>query len=185
MTEIIFEYRWLILISSEILFWCTFILFLVLRYLYNSGAQNFFLVISIINQFLNIPLAAFDYYQIRHVSMFQISILLLYIYAITRGRRDIYKLDKLILRNVASIKNNSFRSTVRSPLEHLLSGDIHAKIERRKFYLHLIVYFLAQIFVFSGHQSYQPINQFWTVFIIIDGLWSLSFTFFQYDKNAN
>ncbi|MRH43690.1 hypothetical protein GH741_13515 [Aquibacillus halophilus] len=182
MIEFIFEYRWLILIGSEVIFWCTFIIFLVLRYLYDSKAQNLFLALSILNQFLNIPLAALDYYNIQRISFFQISVLFIYIYAITRGRKDMYKLDLFILRKVAKIKNNSGRGINCRPLENA-SGLIHAKIERQKFYIHLLLYLLTHVFFFFSNPQYSIISMFWSVFLLIDALWSFSFTFFRYDKN--
>ncbi len=171
MVSFIMEYKWHLLISSEIVFWLTFCIFLLLRYWFHSRGQLFFLYISIVNQFLNIPLACLDFVHTGHVSLFQMVILGLYIYAIIRGPIDMVRLDHYIQLKVAKWKSN--RSYTRSITVQYEFISNYPSVLRNKFYLHCGLFIIAQvILVIDIH-----FHTFWLIFLIIDGIWALSFHF--------
>ncbi|MDL4841079.1 hypothetical protein [Aquibacillus rhizosphaerae] len=178
MIDFILEHKWLILVISEILFWLSFIIFLILRYWYNSRIQLFFLGLSIVNQFLNIPLAALDYIYTGHASLFHFIVLFIYGYAILRGPKDMLHLDHYIQKITEKWKNQTpYRGSTIIRSTHTSDFiNYYSTMLRKKFYIHLLLFVFFQVILlpFSNYHL-TNLKTVWLFALLIDGLWSMTF----------
>lgn len=181
MVNYIIEFKWVILISSEVMFWLTFIIFLLLRYWFESRGQFIFLYLSIANQFLNIPLAAIDYIYTGQTSAFHFVILIIYIYAILRGPKDMQKLDMYIRNKVLQWKKKRLNRRTASPFPSASFLDSYPKLLRIKIGLHLCLFLGFQLIISTTPHNLviDRLSSFWTMVVIIDGIWSLTLSFAQ------
>ncbi|MCT2534910.1 hypothetical protein NC661_17750 [Aquibacillus koreensis] len=176
MIQYILEYKWIILVGSEILFWLSFIIFLLLRYWYEAKGQVFFLWFSILNQFVNLPLGAIDYIHFRRITLFHIIIVCIYMYAIFRGPKHMLELDKLIKLYTSRWKNKApYRgsSMVRASAQTDYFRT-YSTVLKRKFVVHGCLWFVMQVYLLVI-QCPPTVFIVWTCILIIDGLWSFSY----------
>ncbi|MCJ8008217.1 hypothetical protein ACFFF5_11310 [Lederbergia wuyishanensis] len=144
MIEIISTYKWHLLITMEVLFWIAFITFLVLKYWFETKAKVIFLAFTIIFECLDLPLAVMDYVNTGRISFFQITILLVYFYALTFGNQNVQKLDLYIKRKIMELKGKPLPIQDKR-LPSIQSKKEYAKSVKQGFLLHVSVFLVIHI----------------------------------------
>ncbi|MBW8351524.1 hypothetical protein K0H71_19080 [Bacillus sp. IITD106] len=144
MLEIISTYKWHLLITLEVLFWIAFLTFLVLKYWFETKAKVIFLAFTFIFECMDLPLAVMDYVNTGRISFFQITILLVYFYALTFGNQNIQKLDLYIKRKVMEIKGKPMQFEDKR-LSVANSYKNNAKAIKQGFLLHIGVFFVFHL----------------------------------------
>ncbi|MBD7937009.1 hypothetical protein H9655_08195 [Cytobacillus sp. Sa5YUA1] len=140
--DFILDHKWAFLITAEVIFWLSILAFLILRYWFKLDKWSFlFLGIFLLNDIWIATMGYMDYRRTGEFSSYQIIILIVIIYAFTYGKSDFKKLDHFIKRKVAQWKGESV--SIDKPAK--LSGREHAALERKQFFLHLLVFVLAHI----------------------------------------
>lgn len=206
MIEFIINHKWYFFIIGEVIFWSSLIGFLLLRYAFDlKQLSKYAIVIWLASDLWLLTIGILDYTQTGTFDRFQIIILIFLIYAFTFGKNDFKRLDGWIKKAVARWKcgtppQNDAGSDGR------LYGTAHAKSERRKFYVHLIIYIAAHagFILFQGYDvtsvaelvnnldaandggspdgetelisSISGISAIWTFILLIDFIWSFSYT---------
>ncbi|WP_141201603.1 hypothetical protein [Paludifilum halophilum] len=191
------EYKWYILITAEVLFWVFSISFLILRYWFQlNRASLIFLVLFIANDLFILSLAVLDYMRTGEFSNYQLIIAAILIYALTYGKKDFKKLDAYLKEKVEQWKN-PFRYTgqnthkpktahkgSKAPTGGNLDWE-HARKERKNWFKHLFIYAIAHGIYFLinllkleiiSFETLSNISSIWTIILVVDGLYSLSFT---------
>ncbi|MBU8880336.1 hypothetical protein BGM26_15395 [Bacillus sp. FJAT-29790] len=200
MLELISTYKWPLLVSLEVLFWVTFIVFLILKYWFQAKINIIFLVLTVISECFDLPLAVLDYVNTGRFSLFQVVIFISYIYALLFGKNNMRKLDRLIQRKVMVMKERSFPLVDKQhPLT--LAEQNHAMTVRKGFYFHFLIFciahllFIVEIGITSTSSSYisdflnwlgnyhfqffqnEAINRassIWRLILIINGIMAVS-----------
>lgn len=108
--------EWLFFVISEGLTWIFLGIFLFNRYTLRFVRLNrLFLTLIIFCTIFQFGLVFIDYYITKHISLFQIIIILFIVYAMTLGSADIQRLDKYLLSkftNHRSVMNEDLYSYV-------------------------------------------------------------------------
>ncbi|MBS4197379.1 hypothetical protein [Lederbergia citri] len=144
MLEIISTYKWHFLITLEVLFWIAFFTFLVLKYWFETKAKVIFLAFTFIFECMDLPLAVMDYVNTGRISFFQITVLLVYFYALTFGNQNIQKLDLYIKRKVMEIKGKPLQFEDKR-LPAVSSNKNYAKSIKHGFLLHFSVFLVFHL----------------------------------------
>ncbi|KKB41390.1 hypothetical protein ACFSCZ_17475 [Siminovitchia sediminis] len=200
MMDFLMQYKWLIVIIAEILFLVFAGLFFIMRYWFRKNAVGFaFIILLILNELFLAFLAIYDYLQTGTLDSFQIITAIFYIYLIFEGKKDFKRLDHYFKKKVASWKGETVPDlqTSESAVEKKY-GRAHAKEEREGWYIHLVIFVIAQIVFwnidnFTGWQDFNlnqigeffqiyedpkinQVNAVWGVILFIDFIWSFSYT---------
>ena len=173
-----------VLIASEIIFFVFVGLALLLRYWFRlKKASIIAFIIVILNELAVFAIGVFDYIEVGTFSQFQMLIIIFIIYAILFGKSDFKKLDRWIQKKVAKLKGEPIPDFGEES-KRKLYGKEHAKEERKGFYQHLIIFVIAQICFFlmlhfipmENTDLIAGISNVWTKVLIIDFIWSFSYT---------
>lgn len=147
MVEFVHQYLWELFIAVEVVFWLCIVLFLLLRYVFNwRKVSVWILPIFILSVLADVYLGWVDYKATGEFSIFQFIIVIFVIYAVTSGLSDFRRLDAYIQRKIAKWKGQSEPElSVKLPPRY---GREHARHERRGWYMHVLMFCLAQIVFF-------------------------------------
>ncbi|GGA36565.1 hypothetical protein GCM10007416_06860 [Kroppenstedtia guangzhouensis] len=199
-TEFVLDHKWYFFIAGEVIFWGSLIGFLLLRYAFNLIKLSKYLIfLWLLSDLWLATIGVLDYMRTGHLNQFQIIIGIALIYALTAGKKDFKRLDRWIQRKVAVWKGEEPPKSDDKP-ERRLYGKEHAKSERKKFYVHFFL-FVAAHFAFALFFDYVPsevvkwlrhldvnfslndesesisrISAIWVKVLIIDFIWSFSYT---------
>ncbi|WIY61054.1 hypothetical protein [Bacillus arachidis] len=154
--SILTEYRWYFLIGAEIVFWVSAIGFFLLRYGLRFKKASFIIgIVLLLNEVFILALGAIDYYQTGKFSNFQIITVVILLYALFYGKKDLKKLDIRMQKLVAKWRNEPL-SHIEEPLE--LTGWAYTKREIGQWSLHLLLFIIIHI-VFFFMYGFVPIEQ--------------------------
>lgn len=105
MVESILQQKWLFLIFGEVFFSLFITCFLLLRYWFQLNRLSFvFVILILLSDGWLVLLGILDYARTKSISLFQIVTILLILYALTIGKKEMKKLDEQIKRKVAKWK---------------------------------------------------------------------------------
>lgn len=214
MVEFVHQHLWELFIAIEIVFWLCIVLFVFLRYVLGLRKMSIWILPFFVASVLaDAYLGWIDYKSTGEFSIFQFIIVITVIYAITAGVSDFRRLDAYIQRKVVKWKGEAeLEISVKSPPKY---GCEHARHERYGWYMHVVMFVVAQIaffylfgtrdqfsvdewFAFEFYRTWLEdealgayedvkLNQVvraWFIVLIIDGIISLSYTFFpRKEKN--
>ncbi|MCR2823504.1 hypothetical protein [Lederbergia panacisoli] len=199
MLEIISTYKWHLLIVLEVLFWLAFITFLVLKYWFDTRAKVIFLTFTVMFECLDLPIAIMDYVNTGRISFFQITILVVYFYALTFGNRNIQKLDLYIKRKILDLKGKPVPIEDKRLTSNIMQIN-YAKSVKQGFLMHVSVFLIIHILLLiefawlplsanyiSDLFSSQPrdifknevlnrISIMWSLFLITNGFVAILYT---------
>ena len=146
--EFILDNKWIFLIIAEILFWGCLIVFFIFRYWFGFKRVSIVLVfLFILNDLWIACIAYFDYQRTGVVSIYQVVIIAIIVYALTLGKNDMKKLDFFMKRQVAKWKGEPL-TDIKRPAQ--LYGMAYALKEWQQFFAHVLVFSVVHIiFVFS------------------------------------
>ncbi|WP_243525154.1 hypothetical protein [Bacillus pseudomycoides] len=154
--SILAEYRWYFLIGAEIIFWVSVIGFFLLRYGLRFKKASFIAgIVLLLNEVFILALGAIEYYQTGKFSNFQIITVVILLYALFYGKKDLKKLDIRVQKLVAKWRNEPL-SHIEEPLE--LTGWAYTKQEIGQWSLHLLLFIIVHI-VFFFMYGLVPIEQ--------------------------
>lgn len=193
MISFLLEHKVTFLIASEVIFWVFVSLALLLRYWFRlKKASLAAFIILILNELAVFLIGVLDYIEIGTISQFQILIIIFILYSLIFGKSDFKKLDRWIQKKVARMKGEPIPDFGEAP-KRALYGKEHAKEERKGFYRHFIIFVAAQI-CFAIILKFVPmtstnliagISNIWTKVLIIDFIWSFSYTIWPKKKKAS
>lgn len=184
MISFLLEHKIAVLIASEVIFFVFAGLALLLRYWFRlNKASLAALIIVILNELAVLLLGVMDYIQLGTISLFQILIIIFIIYALLFGRSDFKKFDRWIQKKVAQMKGEPLPDFGEEETKPLY-GKEHAKEERKNFYKHLLIFavahgafaILSTFIEFGEHHVFADISNVWVKILIIDFIWSFSYT---------
>ncbi|WP_410984207.1 hypothetical protein [Bacillus cereus] len=154
--SILAEYRWYFLIGAEIVFWVSAIGFFLLRYGLRLRKASFIMgIVLLLNEVFILTLGVIDYYHTGKFSNFQIITLVILLYALFYGKKDLKKLDIRVQKLVAKWRNEPIPN-IEAPLE--LTGWAYTKQEIGQWSLHFILFTVVHI-VFFFVYGLMPIEQ--------------------------
>lgn len=206
MIPFVVEHKVAFLIGSEVIFWVFVSLALILRYWFRLKKASFVaFIILILNEVMVFLIGVFDYLDTGTFSSFQILIVAFILYALIFGKKDFKKLDHWIQKKVARFKGEESIPVFDDDPKQNLYGKEHAKLQRRNFYIHFLIFVAAHI-VFALLFGFIPdsilnvpipewlanlnigstrtnefnviagISSIWTKILLIDFIWSFSYT---------
>lgn len=200
MMNFLIEYKWQLIIIGEALFLLFISAFFVMRYWFHQHAIAFGAVLLlIINELFLAILAIFDYMETGKLASFQIITIIFFIYLLIEGKKDFQKLDHYFKMKVAEWKGETATTLPEEQKNEAHQyGLSHAKLERRGWYEHLLIFIIAQIIFlnvssFSGFENIRfnnignlfkvyedgqinKANSLWGIILLIDFFWSFSYT---------
>lgn len=154
--SILAEYRWYFLIGAEIVFWLSAIGFFLLRYGFRLKKASFIMgIVLLINEVFILTLGVVDYYQTGKFSNFQIITVIILLYAVFYGKKDLKKLDIFAQKLVAKWRNEP-APIIEEQVE--LTGMAYAKQEIKNWVLHLSLFVVVHIFFFFLY-GLAPVEQ--------------------------
>lgn len=204
--DFIIQYKWLFAVIGEIIFFVFAGSFFIMRYwLRQMRASYVFVILLILNELFLALLAVYDYIQTGKLSAFQIVTGIFYIYLIFDGKKEFEKLDHYFKRKVASWKGETGPDYQKSKgVTKKKYGRAHAREERQGWYIHLLIFVIAQLVFFntSGFEGWQTlnlnhiagsfqvynnqqvnqVNAVWGIVLIVDFIWSFSYTIWPKKK---
>ncbi|ADY24355.1 hypothetical protein P4U05_12275 [Bacillus paranthracis] len=162
----ILENKWTFLIMAEAIFWISIICFLLLRYWFEFKKLSIaFFILFIVNDLWIATMGFFDYLNTGKFSNYQLIIVIIIVYALTYGKTDFRKLDAFIQKKVAKWKGNPIPEL---PNVKKLSGKEHAKMERKHFSIHLLIYIVAHVVlvsIFGLSDQLTDIHSIWNTLV--------------------
>ncbi|KAA0774296.1 hypothetical protein DT250_07920 [Bacillus sp. AR2-1] len=193
--SILAEYRWYFLIGAEIVFWLSASGFFLLRYGFRLKKASFIMgIVLLVNEVFILTLGVVDYYQTGKFSNFQIITVIILLYAVFYGKKDLKKLDMFAQKLVAKWRNEP------APImeEHVeLTGMAYAKQEIKNWLLHLVLFVVVHIFFFflygfvpfeqwhnwleTGivlNEKASRVSQVWAIILFVDTVISFSYVLF-------
>ncbi|MFJ8530538.1 hypothetical protein [Bacillus sp. NPDC094106] len=192
--SILAEYRWYFLIGAEIVFWTSAIGFFVLRYGFRLQKASFIAgIVLLLNEVFILALGAIDYYHTGQFSNFQIITVIILLYALLYGKKDLKKLDIWVQKLVARWRNEPM------PIEEQLkvTGWAYTKQEMGQWSLHLILFTAVHIVFFFMYglvpveqwgdwfekgivlnQGASRVSQVWGIVLLIDTIITFSYVIF-------
>ena len=154
--SILAEYRWYFLIGAEIVFWISAIGFFLLRYGFRLRKASFIAgIVLLLNEVFILALGVMDYYETGKFSNFQIITIVILLYALFYGKKDLKKLDVWVQKLVAKWRNEPM-PIIKEPVE--VTGWAYAKQEMGQWGLHLALFIVVHI-VFFFMYGLVPIEQ--------------------------
>ncbi|MGN4629231.1 hypothetical protein ACTFQO_12365 [Bacillus cereus group sp. MYBK29-1] len=196
------EYRWYFLIGAEIVFWLSAIGFFLLRYGFRLKKASFIMgIVLLVNEVFILTLGVVDYYQTGKFSNFQIITVIILLYAVFYGKKDLKKLDIFAQKLVAKWRNES-APIIEEQVE--LTGMAYAKQEIKNWVLHLSLFVVVHIFFFflyglapveqwrnwleTGivlNKSASRVSQVWAIILLVDAAISFSYVLFPKKEKGN
>lgn len=203
------KYKWSLVIVAEILFFVLLGAFFIMRYWFKKPKIGYvFVVLLILNELFIALIAIYDYVETGKVSSFQVITVLFFIYLISLGKKDFLQLDGFFKRKIAIWGGEPVPELPHKEIhKQELYGTAHAKEERKGWYSHLLIFVIAQfVFLsmseFAGWQEFSlnriknmfqiykdnkinHANSVWGIILIIDFIWSFSYTFWPKKKKSS
>ncbi|EEL85343.1 Integral membrane protein [Bacillus cereus AH1272] len=158
-------------------------------------------IVLLINEVFILTLGVVDYYQTGKFSNFQIITVIILLYAVFYGKKDLKKLDIYVQKLVAKWRNEP-APIIEEPLE--VTGMAHAKQEIKNWVLHLILFLAVHIFFFfmyglipveqwgnwleSGivlNKTASRVSQVWAIILLADTAISFSYVIFPKKEKGN
>ncbi|PFE45860.1 hypothetical protein [Bacillus cereus] len=193
--SILAEYRWYFLIGVEIVFWLSAIGFFLLRYGFRLKKASFIMgIVLLVNEVFILTLGVVDYYQTGKFSNFQIITVIILLYAVFYGKKDLKKLDIFARKLVAKWRNEP-APIMEEQVE--ITGIAYAKQEIKNWVLHLVLFVAVHIFFFFAYglipfeqwgnwlesgivlnKTASRVSQVWALIFLIDTAISFSYVFF-------
>jgi hypothetical protein len=103
--DFLIQYKWVLLVGAETLFWLLSVVFLVLRYWAGfDRASVVFLVLIVVDNLVILGLGVLDYLGTGEFETYQITIVLVLLYGVTFGKRDFERLDAYLKRKITRRK---------------------------------------------------------------------------------
>ncbi len=184
MISFLLENKVIFLMASEVIFLVFVSLALLFRYWFRlKKASLAAFIIVILNELAVLVIGVLDYIEVGTFSQFQMIIVIFIIYALIFGKSDFKKLDRWIQKKVARMKGEPIPDFGEEPARQLY-GKEHAREERKGFYKHLLLFVVVHIcfailFAFvklDDNNLLAGISNIWTKVLIIDFIWSFSYT---------
>ncbi|SFI85235.1 hypothetical protein [Thermoflavimicrobium dichotomicum] len=207
MLEFLSSYRYIFLVGAEVVFWGALTSFLILRYVFRLEKVSFIAIpIILINECFIAFLGYIDYQVTGKFSAFQVITLIIILYSLTYGKKDLKRLDHFVKRQVAKWRGEAVPSKL--PVEKLY-GWTHTKQELKDWFIHLFIYLTVHsVFIFTigfhddiaqflDHPSFSiqsgqihlfknetitRISFVWTIVFLTDTLITLSYIIFPKRK---
>lgn len=192
------EYRWAFLIGAEIVFWSAAISFFLLRYAFQLRKASFIAgIVLLLNELFILTLGVVDYYETGEFSQFQIIIVIILLYAVFYGKKDLRKLDFRIQRVIAKWRKEPM-SIMEEPVE--LTGWAHTKQELLHWGIHFIVFAGVHIVFFFlygfvplenisswdadifSNETANRVSKVWRIVFAVDTFITLSYVIFPKKK---
>lgn len=193
--SILAEYRWYFLIGAEIVFWLSAIGFFLLRYGFRLKKASVIMgIVLLVNEVFILTLGVADYYQTGKFSNFQIITVIILLYAVFYGKKDLKKLDIFVRKLVAKWRNEP-ASIIEDPLE--VTGTAHAKQEMKNWVVHLVLFVAVHTFFFFAYglipfeqwgnwlesgivlnKTAGRVSQVWALIFLLDTAISFSYVLF-------
>ncbi|KEK25366.1 hypothetical protein [Bacillus gaemokensis] len=193
--NILAEYRWYFLIGAEIVFWVSAIGFFLMRYGFRLRKASFIMgIVLLFNEVFILALGVIDYYQTGTFSNFQIITVVILLYALFYGKKDLKKLDIWVQKLVAKWRKEPL-PIIEDPLE--VTGWAYTKQEIGQWSLHLVLFIIVHL-VFFFMYGLVPIDQWgdwfekgivlnevasrvsqvWGIIFLVDTVITFSYVFF-------
>lgn len=206
MTELLVEYKWFLLIGTEVVFWVCAAAFFVARYWFEMGRLgNLFLALIVAEEVLAnlfiLGLGALDYRRAGEITGYQVVTVAFILYALTLGRHDARRLDAYLKRKVARWKGRDDAAAMpasREPAQP--TAREKAKRYRREWYEHLALFVAGQMILLligeswpaalvGGEVPAEPAglmaaSRVWTIIFMVDTVWSLSYAVWPAQEKA-
>ncbi|MGI2732998.1 hypothetical protein [Bacillus cytotoxicus] len=193
--SILTEYRWYFLIGAEIVFWISAVGFFILRYGFRLRKASFIVgIVLLLNELFILALGVLDYYQTGKFSNFQLITMIILIYALLYGKKDLRKLDIWVQKRIAKWRNEPV-PYIEEPSE--LTGWAYTKQELGQWVLHFILFITVHIIFFFVYglvpleewknwlddgivlnKSASRFSQVWGVVFFIDTVITFSYVIF-------
>ncbi|MDM5157234.1 hypothetical protein QUF88_26475 [Bacillus sp. DX1.1] len=193
--SVLAEYRWFLLIGAEIVFWVTAIGFFLLRYGFRLRKVSFIVgIVLLLNEVFILALGVMDYYETGKFSNFQVIVVVILLYALFYGKKDLKKLDHRMQRLVAKWRNEPL-PVIEEPAE--LTGWAYAKQELGQWGLHLVLFVAIHLIFFFMYglapfeqwvnwlekgivlnEAASRVSQVWGVVFLIDTVITFSYVIF-------
>ncbi|EEK76231.1 Integral membrane protein [Bacillus cereus R309803] len=151
-------------------------------------------IVLLVNEVFILTLGVVDYYQTGKFSNFQIITVIILLYAVFYGKKDLKKLDIFAQKLVAKWRNEP------APImeEHVeLTGMAYAKQEIKNWVLHLVLFVGVHIFFFFAYgfipfeqwgnwlesgivlnKAASRVSQVWAIILLVDTVISFSYVLF-------
>jgi hypothetical protein len=101
MLDLIFEYKWFLLVGAEATFWVLSCAFLVLRYLFDLRRVSFVvLALIVLDNLIIAALGFLDYARTGEFAVYQFIAVAIIVYGLTFGKRDFERLDAYLKRGM-------------------------------------------------------------------------------------
>ncbi|MGF9964120.1 hypothetical protein [Bacillus rhizoplanae] len=196
--NILAEYRWVLLVGAEVVFWCAAISFFLLRYAFKLRKASFIAgIVLLLNELFILTLGVVDYYETGKFSQFQIIIVIILLYAVFYGKKDLRKLDLRIQRIIAKWRGEAL-PIIEEPVE--LTGWAHTKQELFHWGIHFILfagthivfYFLYGLAPLENitslddsvflNETANRVSKVWRIVFAVDTFITLSYVIFPKKK---
>ena len=143
------------LIGAEIVFWLSAIGFFLLRYGFRLKKASFIMgIVLLVNEVFILTLGVVDYYQTGKFSNFQIITVIILLYAVFYGKKDLKKLDIFAQKLVAKWRNEP-APIIEEQVE--LTGMAYAKQEIKIGYC-ILFYSSVCTYSFSSRMDLFHLN---------------------------
>ncbi|WP_048600747.1 hypothetical protein [Rubeoparvulum massiliense] len=198
----ILQNKWFFFISGEIIFWLSILGFLIGRYWFGWRRGSWaFLLIFILSDLWLFLLGWFDFRNTGKIETFQIIIVIVLIYAVTSGRKDIQRLDRWVARRLAIWRGEPIPTfAMKKEADY---GIIYAMKNGKNFLVHLGLYVTIMLILYTQlglmdeqaisdtytgpiwfrylqaglfpHEQAQQVAQLWTFILGIDAIITISY----------
>ena len=195
--DLLIEYKWVLLVGTEVVFWICAVAFFVARYWFEMGRLgNLLLVFIIVEEVLAnlfiLGLGALDYRQAGEITGYQVVAVAFILYALTLGRQDARRLDAYLKKKTARWKGKDVPEPTSTASAPVRPAPDKATRYRREWYQHVALFVAGQTILFFIGESYPVAflsggmpsdpsglmlaSRVWTVIFLVDTVWSLSYT---------
>ncbi|MGG0274644.1 hypothetical protein [Bacillus rhizoplanae] len=196
--NILIEYRWAFLIGAEVVFWSATISFFLLRYAFQLRKASFVAgIVLLLNELFILTLGVIDYYETGEFSQFQVIIVIILLYAVFYGKKDLRRLDLRIQRFIAKRRGEAL-PIIEESVE--LTGWAHTKQELFHWGIHFVLFagthivffFLYGLVPLENIASFDAdvflneianrVSKVWRIVFFVDTLITLSYVIFPKKK---
>ncbi|WP_412839512.1 hypothetical protein [Bacillus paranthracis] len=149
-------------------------------------------IVLLVNEVFILTLGVVDYYQTGKFSNFQIITVIILLYAVFYGKKDLKKLDIFAQKLVAKWRNEP-APIIEEQVE--LTGMAYAKQEMKNWVLHLSLFVVVHIFFLYGlapveqwrnwletgivlNKAASRVSQVWAIILLVDTVISFSYVLF-------
>lgn len=208
--EFILDHKWTFLVTAEVVFWISILSFLTARYWFQLyGVSWLFFGLFILNDLWIATMGYFDYLRTGDFSSYQIIILVILVYALTYGKTDMKRLDRFIQRKVAEWKGEEL--VIEGPTALYGKEHARQERKDFAKHLGIFLIVNVGFYLVSGfsdgiknissleglftewveqekalipfeNRTLNQIMRVWTLVLVIDGLFSFSYTLFPKRK---